>query len=550
MRRSRLSGRPTEKRLASELGIGALLFLGILLIYLVFSVSRFDFVTDINALDYAQAARHLYRGEGFTTSFIKPLSLVYHRSVERHPELTYPPLHILTTSAVMHALGPTERAVTHSSGLAFVLTAPLVFLMGLRLFDLRTATLATVFYGANATYLDYAISGLEVSLLSLLLTAVLLLAYLAARAGRREMVFVAAAGVGMGLVYLTKYVWILAAIPIAVYLVTMNPQRRFARLAVFVGFGLIVALPWLVRNYRLTGNPVFTLRTTEVLGQTKAYPGNSLYRQYAEYVPGALGFTVRNPRAMLEKVRSGVAALYRGSAALAGVYLTPFFLVAILVRLGDENFERWRYVIYGSFILVAVTLTFLIAAPRLLVPLGPAMTVIATAYFWRLVDQATGRGQSAQVTVPQGRGRAVTAAVAILLFAHAFPFLVAVTPGRPTTELGPSVVQRACEQIAERTEGAVLTDMPWAVAWLADRDAVWLPQTQVDLRKVEDAVGPFRWMVLTPLLPEIAVAERLEPWAAVWRAALRSDIRDGDFGVQARVGDGRWIVFRRVGPSR
>lgn len=224
--------------------------------------------------------------------------------------------------------------------------------------------------------------------------------------------------------------------------------------------------------------------------------------------------------------------------------------MAILVRLGDENFERWRYVIYGSFILVAVTLTFLIAAPRLLVPLGPAMTVIATAYFWRLVDQATGRGQSAQVTVPQGRGRAVTAAVAILLFAHTFPFVVAVTPGRPTTEVGPSVVQTACEQIAERTEGAVLTDMPWAVAWLADRDAVWLPQTQVDLRKVEDAVGPFRWMVLTPLLPEVAVAEMLQPWAAVWRAALRSDIRHGDFGVQARVGDGRWIVFGRVGPSR
>lgn len=544
MRRSRLGARPTEKRLASEVGIGALLFLGILLIYLVFSVSRFDVLRDINALDYAQIARHLYRGEGFTTSFIKPLSLVYHRSVENHPDLTYPPLHILSTSVLMHALGPTERAVTHSSGLAFVLTAPLLFFVGLRLFDLRTAALATVFYGANASYLDYAISGLEVSLLCLLLTAALLLAYLAASAGRREMVFVAAAGAVMGLVYLTKYVWILAAIPIAVYLLVMNKQRRFARVAVFIGFALIVALPWLVRNYRITGNPIFTLRSTEVLGQTPAHPGNSLYRCYDEYVPSALGFAVRNPRAMLEKVRTGLAALYRGSASLAGTYLMPFFLVAILVRLGDENFERWRYAIYGSFILVAVALTFLIAAPRLLVPLGPVMTVIATAYFWRLVDQGTGelRGRF--------KGRAITAAVVILLAAHTFPFLVAVTPGRPTGAVGPSVVQRACEQIAERTEGAILTDMPWAIAWIAERDAVWLPQTQVDLRKVEDAVGPFRSLVLTPLLPEVAAAERLEPWADVWRAAVRSDMRHGDFAVRARLADGRWIVFGRVGPSR
>jgi len=522
-----------------------MLFLGTLLIYLVFTVSRFERITDINALDYAQVARHVARGEGFTTSFIKPLSLVYNKSVENHPELTYPPLHIGWTSLVMRVMGPTDKAVSHSSGLAFLLTSPLVFLLALRLFDLRTASLATILYATNGNFLDYAISGLEASLLGLLVTGFLFSLYLAAKAGRREMLFVAAAGALMGLIYLTKDVWVLAAIPALVYLVKMREERRLARAGVFVGLAVLVALPWLVRNYNLTGNPFFTLRATELLGQTRAYPGNSLYRRYAEYIPNFVVFAASNPRAVFDKCRSGLALFYPRVAGMAGIFLTPFFLVAILTRLGDEDFERWRNSIYAMLVIVALALTLLIAAPRLLAPLGPAMTVIATAYFWRLVNERTAHHKH-----ERKKSRAITIAVAVLVAAHVFPFVLAVTPGPRAAEATPDAVNAACEQLAERTEGAVLTDMPWAVAWVADRDAVWLPQAQLDLNKLESAVGPFRWMLLTPLLPQLAAAEDLQQWADVWRAAQRGDIKHGRFGVRGRLADSTWILFERLPSSQ
>jgi 4-amino-4-deoxy-L-arabinose transferase-like glycosyltransferase len=536
----RRPGAPYQE-LWSRLGLGAVLFLGVVLVYLTFHVSRFETVADWNALDYAQIARHVYRGEGFTTSFIKPLSLAHHRSVADHPDLTYPPLHILWTSVTMHVFGPVDRAVAHSSGLAFILTAPLVFFMGLRLFDLRTASLATVLYATNGTSLDYAISGLEASLLGLLVTALLLVLYLAAKSERHQMTLVAIAGVVMGLIYLTKYIWLMAAIPALVYLLRMDEKRGLARAGVFVALAIAVALPWLVRNQRLTGNPFFTLRTTEILGQTKAYPGNSLYRRYAEYVPSFFVFAAQNPKAVLDKIRAGLARLYRGSAALAGVYLSPFFLVAILVRLRDESFERWRNLIYGMLVVVALALIFVIADLRLLAPAGPVMTVIAVGYFWRL---ATDRTQDLD---PRAKGRIVTAAVTILVLAHVFPFVVAVTPGPATTEESPDVVQRACEQLAERVQGPVATDVPWAVAWLADRDAIWLPQSDVDLRNVEQAVGPLQWLLLTPLLPRVAVSEKLERWADVWRSATQTDIRYGDFVVRERLADGTWILMQRSG---
>lgn len=538
----RRPGSPYEQ-LWSRLGLGAMLFLGILLVYLTFHVSRFETVSDWNALDYAQIARHVYRGEGFTTSFIKPLSLVHHRSVADHPDLTYPPLHILWTSVMMHAFGPVDRAVAHSSGLAFILTGPLVFFMGLRLFDLRTASLATVLYATNGTSLDYAVSGLEASLLGLLVTALLLVLYLAAKSEGHQMTFVAIAGALTGLIYLTKYVWVVAAIPAVVYLVSMSQQRRLARVGVFAGLAVVVALPWLVRNQRLTGNPFFTLRTTEMLGQTKAYPGDSLYRRYAEYVPGFFVFAAQNPKAVLDKCRGGLARLYRGSAALAGVYLTPFFLVAILVRLGDESFERWRNLIYAMVVLVALALIFLIADLRLLAPAGPVMTVIAVGYFWRLVTDRT------QELDPRRRGRIVTAAVTILVLAHVFPFAVAVTPGPTTGEERADAVQSACEQLAARVQGPVATDMPWAVAWRADRDAIWLPQSDVDLRNVEQAVGPLQWLLLTPLLPRLAGRERLEGWADVWLSAREYGRGHGDFVVRERLADGNWILMQRTGLS-
>lgn len=536
MRRSRLQ----YDKFWAQIGLGAMLFLGALLVYLVFNVSRFQSITDINALDYAQIARHVARGDGFVTSFVKPLSLVYNQEVEGHPELTYPPLHIWWSSMVMRALGATEQAAAHGSGLAFVLTVPLVFFLGLRLFDPRTASLATVFYITNSFFLEYAISGLESSLLALLVTGLLLVLYLAAKAGQREMVFVAVGGVLLGLIYLTKYVWVLAGLPALVYLLTMNDQRRLARAAVFLGLALLVALPWLIRNQRLTGNPFFTLRSTELLSQTKAYPGNSLYRSYADYIPGFVAFAVQNPKAIFEKVRSGLAIFYLRIAVLAGAFLTPFFLVAILVRLGDEDFERWRNTVYAVFIVITLALTLLIAAPRLLAPLGPVITVIATAYFWRLLEERTKNLEHRK------RGRAVTAAVVVLLAAHMFPFLMAVTPGQPARRPTPSPLDTAYTQLRERTAGAIVTDIPWLVAWKVDREALWLPQTEVELRKVENAVGPFRWMFLSPRLSRLAAVEGLDTWRDLWRASQRADVRHGDFVVRGRLGDGRWILFERT----
>lgn len=533
--------RPDEERqqLRRKILLVAILFAFIALIYLIYNVSRFDTLTNVNAIDYAQIARHIARGEGVITSFIKPLGLTYEPSISNHPDLTYPPLHMVWTAGIMKMLGENDRAVSHSSGLAFLLTVPLVFLLALKLFDWRTAVLATLLFGTHVANLGYAISGLESSLLGLFFVAMLLLLYQASESDQHEMAWVGAAGLVMGLLYMTKYVWLMAAIPAIIFLIVMKPKRRMARAGVFVLLFMAISAPWLYRNYSITGSPFFSLRVHEVVGQTRAYPANIIYRTVPDAPPSSLVFIGENPRAVFEKVRGGLSTFYTAFQTLGGVFVTPFFIVGILVRLGNERIERLRYLLYGTILLVAIALAFLIAAPRLLAPVGGFVTILAAALFWRLLD-ARSQGMDLRV-----RTRFIAAAVAVLMVLHLHPFVTSITPDIPDYVMGDTPLETAMTQLRETTDGPILTDVPWTVAWMGDMEAIWLPQTEQDFRRLEDRVGRFEWLLLSPMVAQMAGVERLEAWANVWVRAQQGDAEYLGFGISARLGDGRWILMRR-----
>ncbi|NLO07159.1 MAG: hypothetical protein GX131_15135 [candidate division WS1 bacterium] len=530
-----------SREIRRKLLIAAMLFAFIALVYLIFNVSRFEMLTDVNALDYAQVARHVARGEGFETSFIKPLGLTYETSIENHPELTYPPLHIAWTAALMRMLGENDRAASHSSGLAFLLTMPLLLLLGLRLFDWRTAVLGTFLFGTQVANLGYAITGLETCMLGLWIAGLLLLLYQASENETRELWWVGAAGLAMGLIYMTKYVWIAAAIPVIVYLIVMRPKNRLLRVIVFVGVLAVVSAPWLYRNYVITGNPFFTLRVHELVGQTRAYPANTIYRVFTEEIPSYIVFVGGNPRAIFEKIRMGINTSYGTFHSLAGVFVTPFFLVGIMVRLGNEKVERLRYVLYGMLVIVTLVLALFIAAPRLIAPLSGFVTILSAALFWRLLDART------QMLEPQVQTRWTVIAVAALIILHLHPFVTSITPDEPGGIIGETPLELAMTQVSQTVDGPVLTDIPWTVSWMAEVDAVWVPQTEGDFHRMEDAVGRFEWLLLSPTVARMAAPERLEMWANAWVQAQQGEAEHLGFVISARLGDGRWILMRREG---
>ncbi len=194
----------TWQQRAPRFVIYLLLALALVFVYLIFMAGQFKGLSDINAMDYAQVGRNLAQGEGFTTNFIKPLSLTRDLSLDRHPDLSYPPIHPWLISVVMRAIGMHGRAAALASGIPFLLSVPLIFIFALWIFDQRVAWLAVALYVTNVAMLRYSISGLEVPLLALWVTGLFMILYQYAQHRQYRPPLAAAAGLVLGLIYLTK----------------------------------------------------------------------------------------------------------------------------------------------------------------------------------------------------------------------------------------------------------------------------------------------------------------------------------------------------------
>ena len=531
------------QRRAPRILICILVVLGLILLYLVFMAGQFKGLTDINAMDYAQVARNLVQGEGFTTNFIKPLSLTRNPSLDRHPELSYPPLHIWLTSLVMRARGSNDQAAALASGIPFLLTTPLIFVFALWIFDQRVAWVAAALYVTNIAMLHYSISGLEVCLLALLLTGLFMVLYQCAqhRELRRELA--AAAGLLVALIYLTKYVWAIVLIPVLVYLYYTSERRQRSQVLLIAIVVFVVAIaPWCMRMYRVSGNPFFSWRWYETTMGTRTNPGMTLYRSFPETLTPLSTYTLKHPVEMYEKFRVGVANLYGVLPTVGGAYLTAFFIVAILVPLGTQNFERLRYLLYAMFVLVFLTLVIVMPAPRLLYPVAPFVILIAAGCFYRILLPLI------QHLAPRTQRHYTVLAVCLLLVLQSTRTLLSLTvrprPGQPIIE---QQLQTWCREVKELGGDPIITDVPWLLAWHNDVVAIWLPKADEDLQRMHEKVGQITWMLLTPAVTSDEITERTQDWANLWRRAIVREVPPyRGFVVWERLGDGSWVLFRKT----
>jgi len=533
---------PRWQRQAPQIVTYILIALILIFVYLVFMAGQFHGLTDANAMDYAQVAQNLAQGEGFTTNFIKPISLTRNASLARHPDLTYPPIHPWFTSLVMRVIGTNDRAAALASGIPFLLTVPLVFVLTGWFFDRRTAWLATALHFTNIEILHYAISGLEVCLLSLWLLVLFMVLYQYARRTDLQPALAGAVGLLIGLLYLTKYIWVVVLIPVLIYLYYSTEDRaRFRTLLVVVVVFAVVISPWCYRTYQVSGNPFFTWRWYEVVMNTRTNPGMTLYRSLPEKLPNPLTYALIHPMEIYEKLRAGVVNLYGVPVRIAGVYATPLFIVAILVPLGTGNFERLRYLLYGVLGLVMFSLLFVAAASRLLYPVAPLITVVAAAFFFRILLPLV------QDYASPLRRRYTALGIAVLMLLHGIPLVFALTARRrPGQEPAIQQSQNWAAQAKELGDAPIITDQPWLLAWHNDMTVIWLPKTDADLKRIQQRVGQLPWMLLTPAVTRNQVTERTEEWARLWRQAVAREVSPYyGFVVSERIGDGTWVLLRK-----
>jgi 4-amino-4-deoxy-L-arabinose transferase-like glycosyltransferase len=519
---------------------GTLIALGFVLLYLILIAGHFANLADPSAMDYAQVARRLVQGKGLTTQLLRPLSLVSFPSISEHPELVHPPLQSCLIAAVMRVAGTEAKAAALASGIAFLLTLPLVYLLGHRLLGMRAGLLAMLLVGTNLGYLQMAVSGTEICLGAFLTTALWLTLISVSREERVRAPMCALAGALAGLLYLTNYLWIALLAGATAYLIAMLPRGKRLRLvALTVGCFVVICLPWWYRNWVITRDPFFTYTASRAVMDTRSHRGNTLYRSCSDEALSFPAYAVSRPHEVWEKTVSVARNLYATLPDLVGLWVMPFLIAAILVYFGHREFEVFRLVLYGTTVLLGLGLTVIATGPRALMVFAPAMTVIAAGYFLRLMAQRT---EAFSDRAKQGWH---IGAVLTLLCLQALPLFFALAPGAGAfpEEVAPD---RAALELASVIDGPVITDIPWTIAWVTDRPAIWLPALDTDLAKLQTVIGSVKWLLLTPQVMRNVEEERMQDWAQAWQRGRLADTRYGDFVVYKRFSGSNWVLFRRT----
>jgi 4-amino-4-deoxy-L-arabinose transferase-like glycosyltransferase len=467
------------------------------------------------AMDQAQIGRAIATGHGWRTNFVRPRAIgqliAHHKEVpQKIWRDTYnaplPPLidaialwpvrnHLKLTTHEL--VGTGDKVIAIMSMFLFALSVVVLFFTARRLFDRRLALLACGLIVLCDAMWHYSLSGLPQMLLLLLFNATVYALVRAVEArynGQPVNIWLAAIGAGFGLLALTHALtlWIfLGALPFLVFF--FRPRVR--TLTIVLGVFAILYLPWLVRNYIVCGNPGGVAIYTVLDGLGHSETG---WMRRLDLNLAGIG-----PAALCNKVMTNLIAQfgqifqYFGWSIVALMFF-PALLYSFKRR--ETALLRWMLLaMWGGAVLgmavYGINEEEGVASNQLHLIFVPLMTCYGLAY---LLVQWGRLGINIHL--------ARTAFIALLYLLCALPMLFApefLGPNKPRIHWPPYMPPYiAILNNWMEPQEVTASDMPWAIAWYANRRSIWLPETVknfTDLSDYQVLGGPINGVYLTPV---------------------------------------------------
>ncbi len=490
------------------------------------------------AMDQAQLARNLSQGRGFTTRFIRPLSvamILRHKAMDGavllntdHPDISNAPVYPLILAGLMKVLPfkyeireqdpftryQPEFFINIFNQLLFFVLLCQVFSVGLRLFDGPVAWMSVfLLVGADLIW-QYATSGLSTMLIMVLFMGIIqrlisLEEEARAEVPDRRRIFGLAAAIGLLLALgtLTKYSFGWLIIPVLGYMVWVaGVNRRPATLTTAI-FMLLIVSPWLMRNYHWSGAFFGTAGFT-IQEATEQFPGTRLLRS----MPQDLGSFLK-PMVPAHYVRKLVveanSIIAKDILSLGGSLATLLFVPAMMISFSNPALKRLRWFLLGSIVVLLVvqalgrtgmgSLSPIINPENWLILAAPLLLVFISAIFFMLLDQV-------QFPFPQLR----PVAIAAFWCFCSLPLILGLLPPKKSPVVYPPYfppIIQECSQWLNPKE-LLMTDMPWATSWYGDRPAMWLSldagaERGGDFFRVNDFMKPINALYLSPISTDV-----------------------------------------------
>jgi hypothetical protein len=501
----------------------------------LFYMSHFRGLATAQAMDQAQIGREIASGHGWRTNFIRPraLGMLLSHGKNVQQKIWYdtynaplPPLvdavalfplrsHLKMTPRDVVYLG--DYAIAATAVLLFLASVVVLFFIARRLFDERLALLSCGLVLICDAIWQYSLSGLPQMLMLFLLNATVYAMVRAVQAqygGGSVGIWLAAAGVGFGLLALSHALTIWIFLGALVFSIFFFRPRVWAAVIVVVPFVLLYT-PWLIRNYMLCGHPggVAIYSLLDSIRYSEAGWMRRVGLDTGGIGPGAF----RDKLVVNLMTQLGSIFEYLGWSVVA-----PVFFVSTLhsFKRPETAVIRWLMLAMWCGAVLGMAVYGIreeqdVAANQLHLIFIPLMTCYGLAFLlvqWNRLE----------IDLRVAR----IGFLSLLFLLCGFPLLLGmVTSGNKGGVHWPPYVPPYISVLNDwmQPEEITASDMPWAIAWYANRRSLWVPENITTLTEFDDYKtfgAPVHGLYLTPIsgsqntLRDILKGEYRE-WATV-----------------------------------
>ena len=507
------------------LGVFVFVAIGLSVFYLI---HEFRGLPISQSMDQAQIGREILRGNGWATKLARPLAigelLRHGKDIKTATWVdTYnspiPPL--LDAAAIYLPIKngwelsktvfvyPGDRAIALMEVIFFLASLLVLYRIALELFDQRIAYVATGLVLISDMMWRYAISGLPQMFLLLMLhlnVYALLRAIRARYLNQPHLGWMAAIGFGFGVMALTHALSIFIFFPVLVFTIRFFRPRWVAP-GVMLGVFLVVYTPWLVRNGMVCGDIRGLAGFSGLDGIIHSEAGHM--RRFDIDIVGVSGnYFAQNFRMNL------TAQINRLIEYMGWNFVAPLALVSILHSFRRPVTATFRLVLFAMWASAVVGMGIFgmkeegfLAANQFYLLFVPIFICYGMAFVLVQWDRRIGLG----FILPQWGNRAPVHAfmrISLIVVIFAISSIPLVT--RMFLERNYSYVQWppylpppiAVLRDYFAPNEIIASDIPWAVAWYADRRSLWLPYRQedlIDLSDYEKLGGPVAALYFTPV---------------------------------------------------
>ncbi|HEY3761484.1 MAG TPA: glycosyltransferase family 39 protein [Verrucomicrobiae bacterium] len=560
-----------------DVGIGQRVLRYVLLALVIFSMGvwydlhAYKSMFTPEGMDAAQLARNIATGKGYTTEFIRPLSLYLVQThndnkgsmsltstnfdlarIHAHPDLANPPVYPVLLAGLMKlpifrypidlkhsfwsdnggfARYQPDFLITLFNQVLLLVIAVAVFFVARKLFDPRVAWLSAVLTIGCESLWHFSTSGLPTLLLILfflgLVWCVIRIEELAREPQpqlNKLLSWTIAAGAIVGIGALTRYAFGWAIIPVVIYLLLFSGQRRVPHALTAFGMFAVILIPWIIRNYAVSGT-AFGVAGFATMEQTTRQ--NSQFMLERSLHPTFLGFALFP---YLTKMVVNLRGIFSNDLpTLGGSWTSLFFLAGIMLTFQKTAIQRMRYFVLlclGIFIIVQSlgrtalsdeTPTY--NSENLLILLAPMIFIYGVAFFMILLDQ---------LELPLLELRyLIIGSFAIL---SCLPMIFILSPPRTNSVAYPPYYPPAIQRISGwiKPDELIMSDVPWAVAWYGDRNCIWLTLDYQDsFEEINKSVAPVNALYLTPKTTDAKyISEMTEGNDRGWSHFLLESLQD------------------------